>query len=83
MIVEQEVVDIDYNKMKLLENYLMICNQNEKYLLKFISAQNSSPVSENELLQVIYNLGIKMNFENSNPVYQIIDELNYANYHRI
>lgn len=69
--------------MKLLENYLMICNQNEKYLLKFISAQNSSPVSENELLQVIYNLGIKMNFENSNPVYQIIDELNYANYHRI
>ena len=61
----------------------MICNQNEKYLLKFISAQNSSPVSENELLQVIYNLGIKMNFENSNPVYQIIDELNYANYHRI
>ena len=58
----------------------MICNQNEKYLLKFISNENYSPQSENELLRIIYNLGIKLEFKNSNPVYQIIDELNYANY---
>lgn len=59
----------------------MICNQNEKYLLKFISSQNCPPDKENELLEVIYNLGIKLNFQNQNPVYQIIDELNYANYY--
>ncbi|MBR5304471.1 MAG: hypothetical protein IKU37_06565 [Candidatus Gastranaerophilales bacterium] len=58
----------------------MICNQNEKYLLKFISSQGSKG-KENELLEVIFKLGIKLNFKNSNSVYQIIDELNYANYH--
>ena len=61
----------------------MINNQNEKYLLKFISCESSSPKSENELLQVIFKLGIKLNFANSNPVYQISDELNYANYHTV
>ena len=58
----------------------MICNQNEKYLLKFISSENYLPQGENELLKVIYNLGIKLEFKNSNPVYQIIDELAYGNY---
>ena len=58
----------------------MICNQNEKYLLKFISSQGSKGKG-NELLEVIFKLGIKLNFKNSNSVYQIIDELNYANYH--
>lgn len=61
----------------------MIQNQNEKYLLRFISSQNASQNKENELLEVVYKLGIKLNFQNSNPVYQIIDELNYANYHLI
>lgn len=61
----------------------MIQNQNEKYLLRFISSQNVSQNKENELLEVVYKLGIKLNFQNSNPVYQIIDELNYANYHLI
>ena len=60
----------------------MMCNQNEKYLLKYISSPTNS-LKENELLEVIYNLGIKLNFKNSNPVYQIIDELNYAKYHII
>ena len=58
----------------------MICNQNEKYLLKFISSSDSSPQKENELLEVIYKLGIKLNFQNSNPIYQIIDELSYSKY---
>ena len=52
-------------------------NQNEKYLLKFIS--NSS---NNELLELIYKFGIKLNFQNTNPVYQIIDELNFAAYQK-
>jgi len=60
----------------------MMCNQNEKYLLKFISSQCESS-NQNELLDVIFNLGIKLNFQNSNPVYQIIDELTYANYHLV
>ncbi|MBQ8847880.1 MAG: hypothetical protein IJ003_02955 [Candidatus Gastranaerophilales bacterium] len=55
----------------------MIENQNEKYLLKFIS--NSS---NNELLELIYKFGIKLNFQNTNPVYQIIDELNFAAYQK-
>lgn len=59
----------------------MICNQNEQYLLKFISSQNTSFSKENDLLEVIFKLGIKLNFIDNNPVYQIIDELNYANYH--
>ncbi|MBQ4646732.1 MAG: hypothetical protein IJB79_05230 [Candidatus Gastranaerophilales bacterium] len=59
----------------------MICNQNEKYLLKFISSPTGLNNNENDLLSVILKLGIKLNFQNSNPVYQIIDELNYANYH--
>jgi len=57
----------------------MLCNQNEKYLLKFISFQNSNFNKENELLEVIYKFGIKLKFNDYNPVYQIIDELAYAN----
>ena len=53
----------------------MICNQNEKYLLKFISCAD-----KNDLLEVICKLGIKLNFSNTNPIYQIIDELNFASY---
>ena len=41
----------------------------------------SSNSKENELLDVIYKLGIKLKFNDNNPVYQIIDELNYANYY--
>lgn len=59
----------------------MICNQNEKYLLRYISSQSSSIGNNNELLDVILKLGIKLNFKNTNPVYQIIDELSYANYY--
>ena len=58
----------------------MICNQNEKYLLKFISSASKNQNDGNDLLEVIYNFGIKLNFKNQNPVYQIIDELTYSNY---
>ena len=59
----------------------MICNQNEKYLLKYISSQTTVQNKNNELLDVMYKFGIKLKFENTNPVYQIMDELNYANYY--
>ena len=57
----------------------MICNQNEKYLLKFISSTTGKN-GNNDLLELIYDFGIKLNFKNQNPVYQIIDELTYSNY---
>lgn len=57
----------------------MNCNQNEKYLLKFISMNNDISSNKNDLLEEIFHLGIKIRFNNYNPVYQIIDELNFSN----
>lgn len=53
-------------------------NQNEKYLLKFIS--NPLSEGESELLKLLNNFGCKLKFKNYNPVYQIIDELTYSKY---
>ena len=49
----------------------MLCNRNEKYLLKFISCADSN----NELQEIISKLGLKPRSCEYNPVYQIIDEL--------
>ena len=54
-------------------------NQNEKYLLKFISNPYTNS-SENELLKLLNKLGCNLKFKNYNPVYQIIDELTYSKY---
>lgn len=53
-------------------------NQNEKYLLKFISKINDEQERNNDLLHLINRLGIEMKFNDFNSVYQIIDELNYS-----
>lgn len=58
----------------------MICNDNEKYLLKFLADANYATNSENELFKLLNKFGIKPKFESFNPVYQIIDELNYREY---
>ncbi len=58
----------------------MIINQNEKYLLKFISGTNTDTSKSSDLLEVIFKLGIKLNFKNHNSVYQIIDEMSYPNH---
>jgi len=58
----------------------MICNKNEKYLLQFISGICSDNSKHNELLEIISKFGLKPKFNNYNPVYQIIDELNYFDY---
>ena len=55
----------------------MVCNQNEKCLLKFIS-NNSVLGFESELLKIILKLGIKLKFNNYNSTYQIIDELTFC-----
>ncbi len=53
-------------------------NQNEKYLLRFISMTNDNDLEKDNLLETICRLGIKIHFKNYNPVYQIIDELNFS-----
>lgn len=58
----------------------MILNQNEKYLLKFISNTEDEKSKKDELLSLIVNFGIKMKFSDYNPVYQIIDELSFSCY---
>jgi len=52
-------------------------NQNEKCLLKYISDPNSC-FGENGILNTIKDLGIKIKFCDLNPVYQIIDEMNFS-----
>lgn len=54
-------------------------NQNERYLLKFIS-NPAKENDENELLKLLYKLGCNLKLKNYNPVYQIIDELTYSKY---
>ncbi len=53
----------------------MLPNRNELYLLRYISGAD-----KNELMQVIANLGFKPRNRENNAVYQIIDELNFADY---
>jgi len=57
----------------------MLTNLNEKYLLKFISnADIISHSSGSELLDLLSNLGVKIKFNNTNPVYDLIDMFEYA-----
>ena len=55
----------------------MICNQNEKYLLKFISCANNQENKEENLLDIMRKYGINIQFKDFNPIYKIIDELNF------
>ncbi len=54
----------------------MICNENEKYLLDFISGTNT--LKTKDFLEVISEFGIKIKFNDTNPVYQTIDEMAYG-----
>lgn len=58
----------------------MMLNQNEKYLLKFISKINNEQERKDDLLHLLGRFGIKMKFSDYNCVYQIIDELNFSFY---
>lgn len=58
---------------------MKMCDKNEQCLLKFISTVETDSRKQEGILEVISKLGLKINFQDSNPVYQIIDELTYAN----
>ena len=58
---------------------IMICNKNEKCLLNFIAGYKESS-GKDDLMKLILDFGIKIDFKNHNSVYQIIDELNYGEY---
>ena len=55
----------------------MRVNQNEEYLLRFISCANQDSSKKDDLVSIICKLGIEPQFKNYNPVYQIIDKLNF------
>lgn len=55
----------------------MIQNQNEKYLLKFMADDAFLTSRKNELVKLVSDFGIKIDFKNINPINQIIDELNF------
>ena len=54
-------------------------NQNEKYLLQFIS-NNNAIKSQDSLVDVVLKMGIEIKVRDFNPVYQIIDEINFSTY---
>ena len=58
----------------------MMLSRNEKYLLKFISNVNKQGQKQEDILSAIQKLGIKIKFSDFNPVYQIIDEMQYYSY---
>lgn len=55
-------------------------NQNERCLLKFISCVNCDTSKSDGILECVVKMGIDVKFKDYNPVYQIIDELNFSNY---
>ena len=55
----------------------MTVNCNEKYLLEYISGNLAT--KNDELMELVSNFGIKLQFKDYNPVYQIIEELDYTN----
>ncbi len=55
----------------------MVQNQNEKYLLKFMADGAFERSRKNDLIKLVCKFGIKINFQNQNPVYQIIDEMDF------
>jgi phage terminase small subunit len=52
----------------------MLQGSNEKYLLKFIACNDIN----DELLKIVSKLGLKPHSREYNPVYKIIDEINFS-----
>lgn len=55
----------------------MLSNLNEKYLLKFVSRANLE-FDENNLFELLNSFGVKIVFNDENPVYDIIDKMEYC-----
>ncbi len=56
----------------------MLSNLNEKYLLKFMSNLNSGVDKNVSLIELLNSFGVKIAFNDENPVYDIIDKLEYC-----
>ncbi len=56
----------------------MIQNKNEQYLLKYLSGFSSVENQENDLISLLVKNNIPIDFKNTNPIYQIIDEINFS-----
>ncbi len=56
----------------------MLSDLNEKYLLRFMSCANSPSEKEVCLMDLLCSLGVKINFKNENPIYEIIDKMEYC-----
>ena len=69
---------IDFFSLELLENHSMLTNLNEEYLLKFISNPENKNGTSAELYRVMQNFGLKIKFNNSNSVYDLIDKFEWA-----
>ena len=62
----------------------MKLNQNEKYLLKYMADGAHNYSRKNDLINLIYKFGTKINFDNPNPIDQIIDEMEfYSSYKNV
>lgn len=57
----------------------MLSNLNEKYLLKFISSANAQCDCENgSLIELLNSFGVKIVLSDENPVYDIINKMEYC-----
>ena len=61
----------------MLDNLTMKLNQNEKCLLKFMADNNCGFSKKSDLMKMVCKLGLKLNFYNTNPINQIIDEMEF------
>ncbi len=55
-------------------------NTNEKCLLNYLSSTNPAFETENCLMDFLHRHNIKIEFHNTNPVFDIIDEMEFSNY---
>ncbi len=56
----------------------MLSNLNEKYLLKFVSSANPDVEDKSSnLIELLNSFGVKISFNEENPVYDIIDKMEY------
>lgn len=55
-------------------------NTNEKCLLNYLSFSNPAFKATDCLVDFLHHHNIKIEFHNSNPVFDIIDEMEFSNY---
>ncbi len=55
-------------------------NTNEKCLLNYLSSINPEFKTADCLMEFLHHHNIKIEFHNTNPVFDIIDEMEFSNY---